>query len=204
MQLGGFVYPVNYAPQKNGGWLDKYADGGTMQEHQENYNNSSVSMGPGFVGMGNNTKGRNYSPAWGGQFAMGGNVPGSVGFTYARTQGIPSKGPHRNQTDVTDASAQNGAEMSFYQNGLDWTPKNISKNGSVIKDDRGQWTHPGEITEIQGDTMATHGYGDIPLWVEPDVGEPRLVQPNTGTHKFPGANKFKETPVSKKWLEKYK
>ena len=78
------------------------------------------------------------------------------------------------------------------------------QGGSVIKDDRGQWAHPGEITEIQGDTMATHGYGDIPLWVEPDVGEPRLVQPNTGTHKFPGAKKFKETPVSKKWLEKYK
>ena len=77
------------------------------------------------------------------------------------------------------------------------------KEGGVIKDDLGQWAHPGEITEIQGDTMATHGYGDIPLWVEPNVGEPRLVQPNTGTHKFPGATKFKETPVSKKWLEKY-
>jgi len=78
------------------------------------------------------------------------------------------------------------------------------KEGGVIKDDRGQWAHPGEITEIQGNTMATHGYGDIPLWVEPNVGEPRLIQPNTGTHKFPGASKFKETPVSKKWLEKYK
>jgi len=27
---------------------------------------------------------------------------------------------------------QNGGEMSFYQNGLDWTPRNISKNGSEI------------------------------------------------------------------------
>jgi len=79
-----------------------------------------------------------------------------------------------------------------------------NKEGGVIKDDMGQWAHPGEITEIQGNTMVTHGYGDIPLWVEPNVGEPRLVQPNTGTHKFPGATKFKETPVSKKWLEKYK
>ena len=59
---------------KNGGWLDSYADGGTMQEHQENYNNSEVSLPEGFVGMGNNTKGRNYSPAWGGQFQMGGEV----------------------------------------------------------------------------------------------------------------------------------
>jgi hypothetical protein len=26
--------------------------------------------------------------------------------------------------------------------------------------------------------MATHGYGDIPLYVVPDVGEPRMVQAN--------------------------
>jgi len=136
-----------------------------------------------------------------GDMAMGGSLPGSVGFTYARTGSIPSNGPYAKKTK---ASAQNGMEMKFYQEGLDWKPRNISRDGSVIKDDMGQWAHPGEITEIQGNTMATHGYGDIPLWVEPNVGEPRLVQPNTGTHKFPGATKFKETPVSKKWLEKYK
>ena len=221
MQLGGNIYPASYVPQAEEGWLSKYEDGGSMQEHQENYNDSSVSMGPGFVGMGNNTKGRNYSPAWGGQFqdggnltfleptsrklpkgyvipyntpstelamsiggegdepaylipsfkygkplkdavaefrrtgehlggpfktwqeadewertvrhpyvekgqniptpikrsgkdfAMGGSIPGAVGFTYARTQGIPSKGPHRNQTDVTDASAQNGKNVEY-------------------------------------------------------------------------------------------
>ena len=59
---------------KNGGWLDQYADGGTMQEHQENYNDASVSLPEGFVGMGNDTSGRNYSPAWGGQFAEGGEI----------------------------------------------------------------------------------------------------------------------------------
>jgi LysM repeat protein len=59
---------------KNGGWLDSYADGGTMQEHQENYNDPQVSLPEGFVGMGNNTKGRDYSPAWGGQFQNGGPI----------------------------------------------------------------------------------------------------------------------------------
>jgi hypothetical protein len=59
---------------KNGGWLDSYADGGTMQEHQENYNDASVSLPEGFVGDGYNTKGRNYSPAWGGQFENGGEL----------------------------------------------------------------------------------------------------------------------------------
>jgi hypothetical protein len=35
---------------KNGGWLDSYEDGGTMQEHQENYNDNSVSLPEGYVG----------------------------------------------------------------------------------------------------------------------------------------------------------
>jgi hypothetical protein len=59
---------------KNGGWLDSYADGGSMQEHQENYNDNSVSLPEGFVGDGYNTKGRDYSPAWGGQFQDGGAI----------------------------------------------------------------------------------------------------------------------------------
>jgi hypothetical protein len=72
------------------------------------------------------------------KFQMGGVMPGAVGHMYAR-HGSPSKGPRRNQTDITDASAQNGKEMQYYQNGLDWKPKSISRDGSVIKDDRGQW-----------------------------------------------------------------
>jgi hypothetical protein len=74
------------------------------------------------------------------------------------------------------------------------------ENGGIIKDDRGQWDHPGEITEISGDTMATHGYGDIPLYVVPDKGKPRMVQPNTGTQKFPGAKKFTEYPMAQNGL----
>jgi len=66
----------------------------------------------------------------GGQFAMGGSIPGAVGFTYARTAGAaPSNGPYAKKTK---ASAENGTEMSYYQNGLDWKPKSISKNGSGI------------------------------------------------------------------------
>ena len=65
-----------------------------------------------------------------GQFAMGGSLPGSVGFMYARTAGAaPSEGPYAKKTLP---SAQNGAEMSFYQQGLDWKPKNISRNGGWL------------------------------------------------------------------------
>ena len=100
------------------GWLD-------------NYNDSQVSLPEGFVGEGTFNGPKFNSPAWGGQFQMGGNLPGAVGNMYART-GSPSKGPRRNQTDVTDASAQNGKEMQYYQNGLDWKPKTISKNGAWL------------------------------------------------------------------------
>jgi hypothetical protein len=56
---------------KDGGWLNKYEDGGSVQE---NYNDSSVSFSEDFVGLGYDTKGRNYSPAWGGQFQDGGKL----------------------------------------------------------------------------------------------------------------------------------
>ena len=57
--------------RNNGGWLDKYNDGGPVQE---NYNDYSVSAGEGFQGDGYSNVGRNYSPAWGGQFQDGGKV----------------------------------------------------------------------------------------------------------------------------------
>ena len=49
------------------------------------------------------------------KFQTGGSMPGAVGFSYARI-GAPSKGPRRNQTDVTDASAQDGKEVDMYGN----------------------------------------------------------------------------------------
>lgn len=119
-------------------WLDKYEQGGMVlkQKTKDNYgkkpnaNNSDVSLPPGFKGLAYNTKGRNYSPAWGGQFAMGGTLPGAVGFTYARTQNpAPSNGPYAKKTK---ASAQNGKEMKYYQEGLDFKPKNISQDGKLL------------------------------------------------------------------------
>lgn len=225
---------------EDGGWLDKYNDGGPIQP---NYNDYSVSAGPGFEGDGYSNVGRNYSPAWGGQFkeggpvkrfmqptetfknfgynpkekglsteystsiggpgevylvpgyrqgrllndpeatfnmygehlggpfktvkaaedfaqlrhkyveqnknipapfktrdyAMGGSIgratqgiPGATGFMYARTGSIPSEDEGRNKVYKTDASAENGTEMKFYQEGLDFKPKSISRNGSQL------------------------------------------------------------------------
>jgi hypothetical protein len=52
------------------GWLDKFANGGEL-----NYNDSHVFIPPNYEGIGYNTKGRNYSPAWNGQFEEGGKLP---------------------------------------------------------------------------------------------------------------------------------
>jgi len=70
------------------GWLDKYGN-------NINANEGTSSAPEGWVGEGWFDKGRDYSPAWGGQFAMGGSLPGSVGFMYARTiNPAPSNGPY--------------------------------------------------------------------------------------------------------------
>jgi hypothetical protein len=163
---------------KNGGWLEKYNDGGPIQP---NYNDYSVSAGPGFEGDGYSNVGRNYSPAWGGQFAMGGSIggatqgiPGATGFMYARTGTTPSNGKYAKKTM---ASAQNGMEMSYYQNGLDFRPKSISRNGSVIKDDMGQYNHPGEITEIGSNRITMQGV-PYPVLGISDTGDMQMMYPN--------------------------
>jgi len=272
--------------RKDGGWLEKYEDGGEL-----NYNDSNASAGPGFQGDGYSNVGRNYSPAWGGQFqdggeiaqtgktvpfeqwyktvpktkndttsynlrrayelapqkdldsfvknpkahlmsayedpntgiyefmksknhptiqkeldwynskqgadfknshsldtsgnyykyipkemAMGGSMPGAVGFTYARVAGsAPDNGKYAKKTK---ASAKNGTEMEYYQNGLDWKPRNISKNGKkVIKDDRGQWDHPGEITQIGSNQITMQGV-PYPVMGISDTGDIQMMYPN--------------------------
>ena len=47
---------------------------------------------------------------WWDELENGGNVPGSVGFTYARTQGIPSEGPYGKKTVP---SAQKGKKIDI-------------------------------------------------------------------------------------------
>jgi hypothetical protein len=113
---------------------------------------------------------------WGKDFAMGGSLPGAVGFTYARTGGIPSNGPYAKKTK---ASAQNGMEMKFYQEGLDWKPRNISKQGSKIKkDDNGYWNPEnwGEPVEIGSNEITMQGVYE-PLLGISDTGDTQMMYP---------------------------
>jgi hypothetical protein len=119
-------------------WLDKYEQGGLVLKKKtkdnygkrENANEGYSTAGPGWVGEGTTNRGFDYNGAWGGTMQMGGSMPGAVGFTYARTVGAaPSNGPYAKKTK---ASAQNGQEMKFYQEGLDFVPKSISQNGLLM------------------------------------------------------------------------
>ena len=172
---------------KNGGWLDNYGK-------QENYNDYKVSAPEGMVGDGFSNVGRNYSPAWGGQFQGGGNIPGSIGFTYARTKGIPSEGPYAKKTMP---SAQNGKEMQYYREGLDWKPKTISREGSVIKDDLGQWAHPGEITEIGSNQITMQGV-PYPVLGISNTGDVQMMYPGED-YEFDGES-VTEFPMAKNGL----
>jgi hypothetical protein len=110
------------------------------------------------------------------RYEDGGLVPGDVGFSYPRTiNPAPSKGPYGKKTV---ASAQNGMEMLYYQNGLDFKPKSISKNGSkVIKDDMGQWNHPGKVTEIGSNQITMQGV-PYPVMGISDTGDMKMMYPN--------------------------
>lgn len=73
---------------------------------------------------------------------------------------------------------QNGGEMKYYQEGLDWKPKSISKNGKkIIKDDMGQWDHPGEITEIGSNQITMQGV-PYPVLGISDTGDMQMMYPD--------------------------
>lgn len=169
-------------------WLNKYEQGGMVLKKKtkdnygkrENANEGYSTAGPGWIGEGTTNKGFDYNGAWGGTMAMGGALPGAVGFTYARTQDpAPSNGKY---TKKTKASAQ---------------------NGSVIKDDRGQWAYPGEITEINSNDITMQGV-DYPVLGVSDTGDTQMMYPDQD-YKFDG-EKVTEYPMAQdgKWLNKYK
>ena len=101
---------------------------------------------------------------------------------------------------------QNGGEMKFYQEGLDWKPRNISKQGSKIKkDDKGYWNPDnwGKPVEIGSNEITMQGVYE-PLLGISDTGDTQMMYPGED-YKFKG-KKVTEYPIKKNggWLEKYK
>ena len=128
-------------------------------------------------------KGFNYNGAWGGQFAMGGSLPGATGMMYART-GAPSNGKYAKKTM---ASAENGKEMQFYQEGLDFTPKTISQDGS-------------EIPQAQIGITASF---DNPRVDNTFVKKPNTSQYPIGFANDPNVTKYNKVKNDPNWGEPY-
>ncbi len=101
--------PLSDKQRKYFGYLSSLNLGGKM----ENENNNHTHLPEGFVGSGYYSP-QWKSPAWGGQFQMGGSLPGAVGFTYARTGSTPSNGKYAKKTK---ASAQNGGFLTSGMSG---------------------------------------------------------------------------------------
>jgi hypothetical protein len=135
-----------------------------------------------------------------GDMAMGGSLPGSVGFTYARVAGsAPSNGKYAKKTK---ASAQNGKEMKFYQEGFDFKPNSIAQDGEAIVDPMGQWAHPGEVTIIPGTDITMEGV-DYPVLGISDTGDTQMMYPGED-YDFDGEY-VTEYPMMQEggWLSKY-
>ena len=90
-----------------------------------------------------------------------------------------------NKSNKNSNVAQNGQEMKFYQQGLDFTPKTISKDGGwlskyddggIIEDPMGQWAHPGEITRIPSNEITMQGV-NYPVLGISDTGDTKMMQP---------------------------
>ncbi|MFN9108760.1 MAG: hypothetical protein ACK5XN_01595, partial [Bacteroidota bacterium] len=68
------------------------------------------------------------------------------------------------------------------------------KDGGIIKDDRGQWEHPGEITEISSNQITMEGVPYDVLGIS-DTGDTKLMKPGKN-YKFKG-KKVTEYPMAK-------
>ena len=80
--------------------------------------------------------------------------------------------------------------------------KKKMQKGGVIKDDRGQWAHPGEITEIGSNDITMQGV-DYPVLGVSDTGDTQMMYPDQD-YKFDG-KKVTEFPMAQNgdWLSKY-
>ena len=159
-------------------WLDNYGQ-------EDNYNDSKISLPKGFVGQGYDISGRNYSPAWKGQFQSGGNIESK--WEYSNTNGklIP-----QSQLKTSDWLLNN--IVSNQNNNL--IP--IAENGKIIKDNNGYWNpnNWGKVVEIDSNNITMKGVSQ-PLLGISDEGDIQYMEPNKN-YKFKG-KKVREFPIAR-------
>jgi hypothetical protein len=127
--------------KENGGWLQKYNDGGPVQP---NYNDYSVSAGPDFEGDGYSNVGRNYSPAWGGQFEDGGKLKdnaeralalGSMAAPFPLSYGLSLAGSAIDLYDAYNAKTPHDRNVQLTEAALGAIPYGRIVKGMKIGSD---------------------------------------------------------------------
>jgi hypothetical protein len=116
------------------------------------------------------------------------------------------KRPGFNVTNPDNLTKQSGYAPS--EDRFNYVPG--MKKGGIIKDNRGQWAHPGEITEINSPYITMKGV-PYPVLGISDTGDTQMMYPEE-EYEFVG-NKVTEYPLalngininkqSKNWLDKY-
>ena len=101
-----------------------------------------------------------------------------------------------NNLQPIQQSMQNGG-MTYFQNGLDFKPKTISRDGSVVKDNLGYWNpaNQGKVVEIGSPNITMEGVTEPLLGVD-NEGNKQLMYPGNN-YKFQG-DKVREYPVAQK------
>ena len=74
--------------------------------------------------------------------------------------------------------------------------------GDIIKDDMGQWAHPGEITEINSPYITMRNVNYPVLGISKQTGEKKLMLPEKN-YKFANTKQVVEYPIMG-WMDKYK
>lgn len=102
----------------------------------------------------------------------------------------------RNFSPAWEGAWENGGEMSYYQQGRDFQPKSISRNGSVVKDNLGYWNPDnfGKVVEIDSPYITMKNV-DRELVGVSDTGDTKLLKPGKN-YKFKG-KKVREYPIGK-------
>jgi hypothetical protein len=81
----------------------------------------------------------------------------------------------RGYKELKPPKKQNGGEMKYYQEGLDFKPKTISQDGSILTP-YGQWEYPGEITTIPSNEITMQGV-PYPVLGISDIGDVQMMYP---------------------------
>jgi len=77
-------------------------------------------------------------------------------------------------------------------------PQQEYQDGGIVKDNRGYWNPDnwGKAVEINSNIITMEGVKE-PLYIVPDVGQPKLLFPNQN-YTFPNATKVVEYPIKNK------